>query len=67
MKIKKELRVQTKDEIVDHIIGSITDFDIGWATVDNVASNGTQTEFILKPHFWNTADQSFKVTVEEIK
>ena len=65
MKNKKELKVLTKDEIADHIISSITDFDTGWASASEVASNGTKTEFILKAHFWNTADQKFKITIEE--
>ena len=65
MKNKKEPRVLTKDEITDHIISSITDFDTGWASVTTVASNGTKTEFILNPTFWNTADQKFKITIEE--
>lgn len=65
MKNKKELSVLTKDEIADHIISSITDHDTGWASASEVASNGTKTEFILNAHFWNTADQKFKITIEE--
>jgi len=65
MKNKKEPRVLTKDEITDHIISSITDHDTGWASASNVASNGTKTEFILSPHFWNTTDKKFMITIEE--
>jgi hypothetical protein len=65
MKNKKEPRVLLKDEIADHIISSITDHDTGWASVTDVASNGTKTEFILSSTFWNTADQKFKITIEE--
>jgi hypothetical protein len=65
MKNKKEPVVQTKDQIADHIIDSIQDHDTGWASVANVASNGTKAEFILTPHFWNTSDKKWKITVEE--
>ena len=65
MKNKKEPTVLTKDQITDHIIDSITDHDTGWASASNVASNGTKTEFILSPHFWNTTDKKFKITIEE--
>ena len=64
MKNKKAPRVLSKDEIAEHIISSITDHDTGWASVDNVASNGTKTEFILSSTFWNTTDKKFKITVE---
>jgi hypothetical protein len=67
MKNKKEVTVLTKDEIVESIIDSITDFDVGWASVSAAASNGSKTEFVLKSNQWNTADQSFKVTIEEVK
>jgi len=67
MKIKKEPTVLTKDQITESIISSITDHDVGWASVSTVASNGSKTEFVLKSGQWNTADQSFKVTIEEIK
>jgi len=65
MKNKKEPRVLTKDEIAEGIIESIQDHDTGWASASNVSSNGTKTEFILTPHFWNTTDKKFKVIVEE--
>ena len=65
MKNKKEPRVLTKDEIADNIIDSLTDHDTGWASTSDVTSNGTKTEFILLPHFWNTTDKKFKITVEE--
>ena len=65
MKIKKEPTVLNKDQITDHIITSITDHDVGWASVSHVESNGTKTVFILSPHFWNTTDKKFKITVEE--
>ena len=64
MKNKKEPTVLTKDQITEHIISSITDHDTGWASASDVASNGSKTEFILSPTFWNTADQKFKITVE---
>ena len=68
MKIKKEPTVLNKDQITDHIISSITDHDVGWAgLVGRVTSNGNFTQFIMKSHQWNTADQTFKITVEEIK
>ena len=68
MKIKKEPTVLTKDQITESIIDSITDHDVGWASiVGQVTSNGNFTEFFMKSQQWNTADQSFKVTIEEIK
>jgi len=67
MKNKKEPTVLTKDQITESIIDSITDFDVGWASVSTVASNESKTEFVLKSGQWNTAEQKFKVTVEEIK
>ena len=65
MKNKKAPIVLTKDQIANHIIASITDFDTGWASTSNVASNGTKTEFILQANFWNTVDTKFKITIEE--
>jgi len=62
-----EPTVLTKDQIAESIINSITDHDVGWASVSTVASKGSKTEFVLKSGQWNTADQSFKVTIEEIK
>ena len=69
MKIKKEPTVLTKDEIAESIISSITDHDVGWAVLASpvIASNGKITRFFIKSTQWNTADQSFKVTIEEIK
>ena len=68
MKNKKEPTVLNKDIITESIISSITDHDVGWAgLVGQVTSNGNFTEFLMKSHQWNTADQTFKVTNEEIK
>jgi len=65
MKTKKAPVRLTKDEIAESIIDSVTDHDVGWASVSTVASNGSKTEFVLKSGQWNTADQKFKITVEE--
>jgi len=65
MKNKKEPTVLTKDQIAEGIIESIQDHDTGWASTSNVSSNGSKTEFILSPHFWNTTDKKFKITIEE--
>jgi len=59
--------ILTKDDIAESIINSITDHDVGWATLDNpvITSNGTITRFFIKSTQWNTAVQRFKITVEE--
>jgi hypothetical protein len=68
MKNKKEPTVLNKDQITESIITSITDHDVGWAgLVGQVTSNGNFTEFFMKSHQWNTADQTFKITVEEVQ
>ena len=64
MKIKKEPTVQTKDQIAESIISSITDHDIGWARVSNVVTKDTKTTFILQDVNWNSALRQFKITVE---
>jgi len=61
---KKAPTIQTKDQIAESIINSITDHDIGWARVSNVASNGSKTTFILQDVNWNSALTQFKITVE---
>jgi len=66
MNNKKEPTVLNKDMIAEAIINSITDHDVGWASVSTVGSNGTMTEFVLKSGQWNTADQKFRVTIEEM-
>jgi hypothetical protein len=63
--MKKAPTQLNKDQIAEQIIDSITDHDVGWASVSTVASNGSKTEFILRSGQWNTADQKFKITVEE--
>ena len=67
MKNKKTPVKLTKDEIAESIIDSITDHDVGWAALAGpvVASNGKITRFFIKSTQWNTADQKFKITVEE--
>lgn len=66
MKNKKVPTILNKDQIAESIIDSITDHDVGWAgLVGNVTSNGTFTQFLMKSHQWNTADQTFKITIEE--
>ena len=67
MKNKKAPTVLTKDEIADLIISSITDHDVGWATLASpvVTSNGKITRFFIESTQWNTADQKFKITIEE--
>jgi hypothetical protein len=68
MKNKKEPTVLNKDQITESIIDSITDHDTGWARlVGQVTSNGNFTEFFMQSTQWNTANQSFKVTIEEVK
>jgi len=68
MKNKKAPTVLNKDQITESIIDSITDHDVGWASlVGKVTSNGNFTEFFMKSHQWNTADQKFKITVEEVQ
>jgi len=64
MKNKKEPFVQTKDQIAESIINSITDHDIGWARVSDVAAKDTKTTFILQDVNWNSALRQFKITVE---
>jgi len=67
MKNKKAPTVLTKEEIADLIISSITDHDVGWATLASpvIASNGKITRFFIESAQWNTADQKFKITIEE--
>jgi len=66
MNNKKEPTVLNKDMIDEAIINFITDHDVWWASVSTVGSNGTMTEFVLKSGQWNTADQKFRVTIEEM-
>ena len=67
MKNKKEPTILSKDDIAESIINSITDHDVGWAALDGpvIASNGKITRFFIKSTQWNTADQKFKITIEE--
>jgi hypothetical protein len=62
----KSPTILSKDQIAESIIDSITDHDVGWARlVGQVTSNGNFTEFFMQSTQWNTADQKFKITVEE--
>jgi hypothetical protein len=60
----KSPELLSKDQIAESIISSITDHDTGWARVEDVASNGDKTTFILQDVNWNSALQKFKITIQ---